>query len=155
FKRLVWDKPSLTVAYGNREIHLHPTGRRRISVLEAMLLQGFPKSYELRGTLSEQVTQVSDAVPPPLAAAVARSIRKTIYRPVQRIQEKLLFWFVTHRRNFPWRRTVDPFKILVAEKLLQQTAATKAVTRAYSEIIRKYPDAPALAQAPLRELQRI
>src|SRR5262249_52884912 len=43
FKRLAWDKPSWTVAYGNREVHIHPTGERRISVLEAMLLQGFPK----------------------------------------------------------------------------------------------------------------
>ena len=79
FRKLEWDKPSWTVAYGNREVHVHPTGARRLSVFEAMLLQGFPETYELRGTLSEQITQVSDAVPPPLAAAVARAIRKIIY----------------------------------------------------------------------------
>jgi DNA (cytosine-5)-methyltransferase 1 len=67
------------VAYGNREVHVHPTGTRRLSVFEAMLLQSFPKTYELRGTLSEQIMQISDAVPPPLAAAVARAIRNTIY----------------------------------------------------------------------------
>lgn len=44
---------------------------------------------------------------------------------------------------------------MVAEKLLQQTAATKAVTEAYTEITRRYPNASALGRAPLRALQRI
>jgi len=78
FKKLVWDKPSWTVAYGNREVHVHPTGVRRLSVYEAMILQGFPKTYELRGTLSDQITQISDAVPPPMAAAIAKEIKNTI-----------------------------------------------------------------------------
>jgi DNA (cytosine-5)-methyltransferase 1 len=72
--RLAWDKPSRTVAYGNREIHVHPSGIRRLSIFEAMLLQGFPDTYQLCGTLSGQVTQVSNAVPPPLAEAIADSI---------------------------------------------------------------------------------
>jgi len=74
FKRLDWDRPSFTVSYGNREVHVHPDGHRRLSILEAMLLQGFPKKYILVGNLSEQITQVSEAVPPPLATAIARSI---------------------------------------------------------------------------------
>jgi DNA (cytosine-5)-methyltransferase 1 len=74
FIRLEWDAPSRTVAYGNREIHVHPCGTRRLSIYEALCLQGFPKSFELLGNLSEQVTQVSNAVPPPVAAAVARSV---------------------------------------------------------------------------------
>ncbi len=74
FRRLSWDAPSWTVAYGNREVHIHPGGHRRLSVYEAMLLQGFPESYCLEGTLSAQITQVSDAVPPPLAAALAAGI---------------------------------------------------------------------------------
>jgi len=71
FRRLAWDKPSPTVAYGHREIHVHPDGTRRISIYEAMLLQGFPSSFVLEGTLSAQVEQVSNAVPPPLARALA------------------------------------------------------------------------------------
>jgi DNA (cytosine-5)-methyltransferase 1 len=74
FKTLAWDKPSYTVAYGNREVHVHPNCKRRLSVFEAMLLQGFPRQYELLGTLSSQITQVSEAVPPPLAGALATSI---------------------------------------------------------------------------------
>ena len=71
---LAWSKPSWTVAYGNREIHVHPSCSRRLSIYEAMLLQSFPGTYRLTGTLSEQVRQVSDAVPPLLAQALALSI---------------------------------------------------------------------------------
>ena len=81
FRRLVWDKPSDTVAYGHNEIHIHPNGHRRLSIYEAMLLQGFPPSaedYTLEGCFSEQVSLISDAVPPPLAAALAHSIKKYI-----------------------------------------------------------------------------
>lgn len=74
FKRLAWSEPSPTVAYGNREIHVHPSGKRRLSVYEAMLLQGFPPTYRLHGNLSEQVSQVCNAVPPPVARALAESL---------------------------------------------------------------------------------
>lgn len=75
FRRLEWDKPSPTVAYGHREIHVHPDGRRRLSIFEAMRLQGFPTDFVLEGTLSSQVEQVSNAVPPPLAEALATAIK--------------------------------------------------------------------------------
>ncbi len=78
FRRLLWDEESPTVAYGNREIHVHPDGGRRLSVHEAMLLQGFPPQYRLWGNFSQQITQVSNAVPPPVAKALARGIQKTI-----------------------------------------------------------------------------
>jgi len=77
FRRLFWDEPSYTVAYGHNEIHVHPEGYRRLSIYEAMLLQGFPHGrdgYRLVGSLTKQVTLVSDAVPPPLAAGLARSV---------------------------------------------------------------------------------
>jgi DNA (cytosine-5)-methyltransferase 1 len=81
FRRVDWDKPSYTVAYGHNEIHIHPEGNRRLSIYEAMLLQGFPggkEGYRLIGGLSEQVSLVSDAVPPPLASALASAIKKFI-----------------------------------------------------------------------------
>lgn len=74
FKTLAWDKPSPTVAYGNREVHIHPGCHRRLSVFEAMCLQGFPKDYELLGSMSSQIVQVSEAVPPPMAKAIAEAI---------------------------------------------------------------------------------
>lgn len=74
FRRLSWDKPSPTVAYGNREIHVHPDGQRRLTIYEAMLLQGFDPKFEILGSLSSQVTQISNAVPPPLARAIANQL---------------------------------------------------------------------------------
>lgn len=83
FRRLKWDKPSPTVAYGHREIHVHPDGRRRLSIYEAMLLQGFPSDFVLEGNLSAQVEQVSNAVPPPLAQSLAKAIRAALRKPSQ------------------------------------------------------------------------
>lgn len=79
FKTLSWDKPSVTVAYGNREVHIHPDCKRRLSVFEAMRLQGFPDTYELKGSLSSQITQVSEAVPPPMAKAIGLSLKTLIH----------------------------------------------------------------------------
>lgn len=78
FRRLSWDSPSPTVAYGHREIHIHPDGHRRLSIFEAMLLQGFPSTFVLKGTLSAQVEQVSNAVPPPLAKALASAAKRAL-----------------------------------------------------------------------------
>ena len=155
FRRLNWDKPSWTVAYGHREIHVHPNGRRRLSIFEAMRLQGFPDDYELLGNLTQQVTQVSDAVPPPLARAIAQAIRQTIYDHQIEIQNRLLRWFEDHRRRFPWRETSDPYAILVAEKLLQQTSANERVVSAYRGILSQYPMVGALAQAKPEDIEPV
>jgi len=78
FRKLKWDKASPTIAFGNREIHIHPNGTRRLSIYEAMLLQGFPKTFELKGNLSQQVKQISNAVPPPLAKCLAAAVSKSM-----------------------------------------------------------------------------
>jgi DNA (cytosine-5)-methyltransferase 1 len=78
FRLLSWDKPSPTVAYGHREIHIHPSATRRLSIHEAMLIQGFPGSFVLKGTFSDQVEQVSNAVPPPLAKAIAEAVARSL-----------------------------------------------------------------------------
>ena len=78
FKVLSWDAPSYTVAYGHNEVHVHPNCHRRLSVYEAMLLQGFTHSYELKGTFTEQVRLISDAVPPPFAEGIASILVKAL-----------------------------------------------------------------------------
>lgn len=78
FKTLAWSSPSVTASYGHREVHVHPQGHRRLSVFEAMKIQGFPNTYVLEGTLSSQIDQVSEAVPPPLAYSLAASIRNQL-----------------------------------------------------------------------------
>lgn len=78
FRRLNWDLASPTIAFGHREIHVHPSGSRRLSIYEALLLQGFPETFVLEGNLSEQVEQVSNAVPPPLARSVALAVTRAM-----------------------------------------------------------------------------
>lgn len=156
FKRLVWSEQSPAVAYGHRELHVHPTGTRRVSLLEAMLLQGFPESCTFAGNLSEQVTQVSDAVPPPLAASLAGSIHKALYERRATVQRSLIDYYrAAGRTTLPWRRTKDPFKILVAEKLLQQTAARPGVVDAYRSLLKRWSSPDALASAAVEEVRTI
>lgn len=78
FKLLQWDRPSPTIAFGHREVYVHPSGQRRLSIYEAMQLQGFPTSFVLEGNLSEQVEQVSNAVPPPMARGIAAGLMKAL-----------------------------------------------------------------------------
>lgn len=78
FKVLSWEAPSYTVAYGNNEVHVHPDCHRRLSVYEAMLLQGFPQRYNLKGSFTDQVRLISDAVPPPLGKGIANSVLEAI-----------------------------------------------------------------------------
>lgn len=74
FRTLRWDAPSWTVAYGHREVHVHPKGHRRLSIYEAMLLQSFSKDYRLVGNMTAQVRLVSEAVPPLMGFYLANSI---------------------------------------------------------------------------------
>lgn len=78
FRVLAWDRPSYTVAYGHREVHVHPSCTRRLSVLESMRLQGFDDQYVLKGTLSDQFRLVSEAVPPPVAKTIAEALNVQI-----------------------------------------------------------------------------
>lgn len=71
-------------------------------------------------------------------------------RRVRVLRRELLRWFDEHARVFPWRQTVEPYRILVAEVLLQKTIATK-VPPVYEEVLRRYPTLSALAGA--RELE--
>jgi len=89
FRVLKWDSPSYTVAYGHREVHIHPDLHRRISVYEAMLIQGFPSWYKLDGTFSQQIQLVSDALPPPLGEGIANSLVKALGYKKEKVTEQI------------------------------------------------------------------
>lgn len=67
----------------------------------------------------------------------------------------LLSWFLQNQRSFPWRETLNPFHILLSEKLLQQTLARPTVIKAYLHLVTRYPDPCGLAQIPVPELERV
>ena len=62
------------------------------------------------------------------------------------MDERLLAWFGEHGRDLPWRRTRDPYAILVSEVMLQQTQVARVVPR-WEEWMRRWPTAVALAAA--------
>ena len=58
----------------------------------------------------------------------------------------LLAWFEEHGHDLPWRRTRDPYAVLVSEVMLQQTQVARVVPR-YERWLRRWPDVHALAAA--------
>jgi A/G-specific adenine glycosylase len=65
----------------------------------------------------------------------------------------LLAWYARERRDLPWRRTRDPYRILVSEVMLQQTQVPRVVPR-YEAWIARWPTAESLAAAPLADVLR-
>lgn len=62
-------------------------------------------------------------------------------------------WFRVHGRDLPWRRTRDPYRILVSELMLQQTQVSRVVTR-YGEFLAEFPTLHDVARArPRRVLE--
>lgn len=71
------------------------------------------------------------------------------------LYEKLFEWFASNSRDFPWRHTSDPFEILLAEKLLQQTAARVEVVAAYNKLLFHYGTPKGCAESDLTSLVEI
>jgi len=65
----------------------------------------------------------------------------------RRFRTRLLTWYRRHGRDLPWRKTDDPYHILVSEIMLQQTQVDRVLPK-YSEWLAKYPSLDALAAAP-------
>jgi A/G-specific adenine glycosylase len=65
----------------------------------------------------------------------------------------LLAWFDRHGRDLPWRRTRDPYAILVSEVMLQQTQVERVVPR-YLAWLERWPSVEALAGAPAADVIR-
>ena len=68
-----------------------------------------------------------------------------------RSRAALRAWFDPRREAYPWRRSRDPYRVLVSELMLQQTQASRVVP-AYSAFLRRYPDVRSLARASRREV---
>src|SRR5438045_8841950 len=69
------------------------------------------------------------------------------------MDELLSAWFSQNGRDLPWRKTRDPYAILVSEVMLQQTQVARVIPR-YLEWLERWPTAPALAVASPAEAIR-
>lgn len=68
-------------------------------------------------------------------------------------QQALLAWFAAHGRDLPWRRTRDPYRVLVSEIMLQQTQVDRVLPK-YHAFLARFPTLKALAAAPTAEVIR-
>lgn len=67
------------------------------------------------------------------------------------MQEKILEWYSKNKRDLPWRRTKDPYAILVSEVMLQQTQVDRVISK-YLAWMEAFPTLNALATADKRKV---
>jgi A/G-specific adenine glycosylase len=72
-------------------------------------------------------------------------------RQLASLRRKLLAWYRANRRDLPWRRGRDPYRVWLAEIMLQQTRIA-AVLPYYERFLRRFPDVRALARARESEI---
>jgi A/G-specific adenine glycosylase len=88
--------------------------------------------------------QVSLDTPPP------RYSRKDPVS-IREFREMVLVYYREHGRDLAWRRTMDPYRILVSEIMLQQTQVERVAIK-YPVFLAAFPDFPSLADSPLSEV---
>jgi A/G-specific adenine glycosylase len=70
------------------------------------------------------------------------------------LAERLLDWFAHHARDLPWRRGRTPYRVWVAEVMLQQTRVETVVSY-YERFLVRFPSVQALASAPLEQVLKV
>jgi A/G-specific adenine glycosylase len=71
----------------------------------------------------------------------------------RRFQQRLLKWYAANGRELPWRKTADPYHILVSEVMLQQTQVDRVVPK-YHEFLSRYPSFEDLAGASVKDVKK-
>lgn len=72
---------------------------------------------------------------------------------IARLLDDLLAWYRQNGRDLPWRRTRDPYRILVSEVMLQQTQVDRVIPK-YHAFLERFPDFRSLAEAPTADVIR-
>src|SRR3954452_17238870 len=80
------------------------------------------------------------------ASAMRRCTARTRPHRINQVESLLLRWYEQHGRDLPWRRTREPYAILVSEVMLQQTQVDRVVPR-YLAWLERCPTADSLAGA--------
>lgn len=72
---------------------------------------------------------------------------------IKKFQNKIYSYYKKNKRDFPWRKSLNPYRILVSEIMLQQTQV-KRVAEKFPQFIKAFPNFKSLAQASLTEILR-
>jgi A/G-specific adenine glycosylase len=73
---------------------------------------------------------------------------------IKRRQTNLLNWYRANRRDLPWRRTNDPYRIWISEVMLQQTQVDTVLSY-YRRFLERFPNVSALASANLSQVLKV
>src|SRR5947207_4348068 len=78
------------------------------------------------------------------------------FAPAQRtsIRRRLLTWYTAHKRDLPWRRSPDPYRVWISEIMLQQTQVATVIGY-YSRFIAAFPNVFRLAAAEQIDVLRV
>ncbi len=96
------------------------------------------------------------AAPELLPGTIRQLVMRTTKPPereIQNFQRKIREFYRRNRRDFAWRRTRDPYAVLVSEVMLQQTQ-TERVAEYFPRFLSRFPSFSVLAEAPLHEVLR-
>ena len=74
--------------------------------------------------------------------------------PVEKMRNNLLKWWSLNKRQFPWRETRDPYKLLIAETLLHRTRADQIVSL-YEQFLKQFPDIQTLGKSTPEQLTEL
>src|SRR5271166_6380316 len=80
YYRLMANHPSKVIGNFRKNMLIHPSQHRGLSIREAARLQSFPDRYRFLGSIGFQQQHVADAVPPLLAEAVAKTLMEAFVR---------------------------------------------------------------------------
>lgn len=72
-------------------------------------------------------------------------------KDIRRFRKEVYDYYKRNRRKLPWRKTRDPYKILLSELMLQQTQVARVIEK-YEGFLRRFPTIEAVARAPLRAI---
>jgi len=73
---------------------------------------------------------------------------------LKEVRQTIIEWHYKSGRDFPWRNTKDPYKIMIAEFMLHRTKPEQVVP-VYREFIKKYPDVHSLAEADPENIKNV
>lgn len=156
YKRLEWDGLSRSITAHIAKDgywYIHPEQDRTLSIREAARVQTFPDRFRFAGQPSHRYRQIGNAVPPLLGAAVGRAIAESLGRrrrgavrnDFEEFRDDLLVWHGAHSRSYPWRQSLDPWAVLMAEICLRRTRADQ-VSPVFSFLLQIAPSPAAMVE---------
>jgi DNA (cytosine-5)-methyltransferase 1 len=127
--------------------YIHPTQDRTLSIREVARIQTFPDWFRFAGEPSHRLRQIGNAVPPLLAEALGRCLKRTLSSKnpaapasaeAGSFREALLNWNSHSRPRHPWRSGTTPWGALLAEMCLRR-ARPDEVAAVFEDLLALVP----------------